>query len=220
MARRALSLRHHTPLNSTPLPLTTTAAMAVEKIPAFDSTTPPTPAELDAAAELTVRDEYGKDVPLASLYKDQKTVCIWIRHFVSLLGLARVVGGEEARGRSSSRWIDCSERPRELGGAPGNRWRLHAALVSCRTTFADLFRLCRPQYCGELLFVVPCLPRAQLKQDSQVCARTTSATLEPASRLKPSPRQASSSSSSAAATRALLSPTANSSPPHSRSTPT
>ncbi|KAL8286206.1 hypothetical protein RQP46_004694 [Phenoliferia psychrophenolica] len=55
--------------------------MAVTKSPAFDSKTPPTPQELEAAAGLTVTNEDGQEVLLSSLYAEQKTVCIWIRHF-------------------------------------------------------------------------------------------------------------------------------------------
>lgn len=50
----------------------------------FDATTPPTPEELTAAASIVIKDEDGKDVKLGDLYKDHKTITIFIRHFVSL----------------------------------------------------------------------------------------------------------------------------------------
>lgn len=52
-------------------------------MPAFDATTPPTPQELASAAAVTIKDENGKDVKLGDLYKDQTTIVIFIRHFVS-----------------------------------------------------------------------------------------------------------------------------------------
>ncbi|KAK4698877.1 hypothetical protein P7C70_g7392, partial [Phenoliferia sp. Uapishka_3] len=63
--------------------------MTAQLAPVFDSTTPPTSAELETAAPLLVKDEDGKDVAFSSLYADQKTICIWIRHF-DLLAAAGV----------------------------------------------------------------------------------------------------------------------------------
>lgn len=57
--------------------------MIAKKPLAFDAKTPPTPKELEVAAGLTVKDEEGQEVLLSSLYEGQKTICIWIRHFVS-----------------------------------------------------------------------------------------------------------------------------------------
>ena len=48
----------------------------------FSATTPPTEAELERAASLTVKSESGEAVTLGSLYGEQKTICIFIRHFV------------------------------------------------------------------------------------------------------------------------------------------
>lgn len=62
----------------------------------FDPSTPPTPAALAAAGALIVRDEDNNDVSLGSLWADQKTIVIFIRHFVRVssctLPLFRVHG--------------------------------------------------------------------------------------------------------------------------------
>ncbi|KAI5475058.1 hypothetical protein MNV49_002050 [Pseudohyphozyma bogoriensis] len=47
----------------------------------FDATTPPTAAQLSAASKLVVKDEDSNDVVLGDLFRDQKTIAIWIRHF-------------------------------------------------------------------------------------------------------------------------------------------
>ncbi|GAA5978771.1 hypothetical protein JCM11641_006172 [Rhodosporidiobolus odoratus] len=50
----------------------------------FSTTTPPTPAELEAAKQLNVFDAKGNEVPLASLFEhgeDGKAIVIFIRHF-------------------------------------------------------------------------------------------------------------------------------------------
>ncbi|KAM0752035.1 hypothetical protein T439DRAFT_287409 [Meredithblackwellia eburnea MCA 4105] len=52
--------------------------MVAEK---YDTTTPPSSEALEKAGALNVYDEDGKEVALGSLFKDQKTIAIWIRHF-------------------------------------------------------------------------------------------------------------------------------------------
>lgn len=47
----------------------------------FDPSSPPTPQALASAGKLLIKDEEGNDVVLSSLYKDKKTIIIFIRHF-------------------------------------------------------------------------------------------------------------------------------------------
>ncbi|KAI5475059.1 hypothetical protein MNV49_002051 [Pseudohyphozyma bogoriensis] len=48
---------------------------------AFSTNVPPTPKELAVASQLEVQDENLNKVKLGDIYKDQKTIVIWIRRF-------------------------------------------------------------------------------------------------------------------------------------------
>ncbi|KDQ20346.1 hypothetical protein BOTBODRAFT_184282 [Botryobasidium botryosum FD-172 SS1] len=49
--------------------------------PTFSADAPVTEAQFDAAAAINVIDEQGNRVPFGSLYENQKTVVVFIRHF-------------------------------------------------------------------------------------------------------------------------------------------
>lgn len=51
----------------------------------FNSTAPVTTKQLQEAGEISVYDQSGKQIKLKELWKDQTTILIFIRHFVSFL---------------------------------------------------------------------------------------------------------------------------------------